>query len=185
MVFALLRILRVGEQTPLPFVPPIYMTLRPLLALTILFPSVLHSQPFLRAIDMEPLEGTWAGELTYVDYSTGKDIAIPATLKITYVGSAGWAFVYSYPDEPGSIDRDTLILAPDGTELGHMSVVADEHASSDTTRIVLEEEGRDDDLPARIRRTWIVTPHSLLLLKEVCSRGERAFRKRHAYRFSR
>lgn len=161
------------------------MTLRPLLALTILFPSFLHSQPFLRAIDMEPLEGIWAGELMYVDYSTGKDIAIPATLSVSYIGSATWTFAYGYPEEPGSNDRDTLTLSADGMELGHMTVIADEHASSDTTRIVLEEDGRDDDITARIRRTWVVTPHSLNLLKEVCPGGERLFKRRHAYRFSR
>ena len=61
------------------------------------------------------LEGTWKGQLNYLDYSSNKNVEIAANLIVEKgKGVNTWYFRNEYPREPKSNTIDTLIISEDG-----------------------------------------------------------------------
>ncbi|MFZ1689319.1 MAG: hypothetical protein WAU70_17990 [Flavobacteriales bacterium] len=148
-------------------------------------PLMAHAQPELRPEAFAPLAGDMVGELEYVDYGSGAVARIPATLRVEPLSERSWRITFGYPDEPQMLSVDTLVLSSDGRLLDDMEVMEVSDPLSVPVRIVLEEEGTDNDQPVRIRKTWTIGPNACTLQKEVRTADDPGFRHRNMYTFTR
>lgn len=148
-------------------------------------PTLVSAQRPVDPSTLADLLGTWKGDLLYMDYSSGAETRIPATLLVRPLGERRWLITFGYPDEPNANDTDTMALSSDGRVLDGMAVMRVSELKGGTTRITLEKNGEDDNRPARIRKLWTIGDTTCTLRKEVCAQGEKLFGLRHEYRFTR
>lgn len=158
--------------------------MRSLFAL-LLFPTLVSAQNRVDPAALSGLCGTWKGELLYMDYSSGAETRIPATLVVASLDERRWLVTFGYPDEPGANDTDTLTLSADGRAVDDLAVMRVNELKNGLVRIVLEQDGYDDNRPARIRKLWTMGATTCSLRKEVRSKGEKRFELRHQYTFTR
>lgn len=125
------------------------------------------------------------GELMYIDYSSGNETRIPATLRVEPLSERTWRITFGYPDEPQMLSVDTMVLSSDGRLLDDMEVMEVSDPLSAPVRIVLEQDGTDNDQLVRIRKTWTIGPDACTLRKEVRTADDPGFRQRSAYTFGR
>jgi hypothetical protein len=165
------------------------MRLHLALPLALLTATVAAQAPVLDLTDMQPFQGAWTGELMYIDYSSGAETHIPATLLLTPMDQYHWRIGFGYTEEPQANELDTLELSADGTKLDGFTVLEVQRFSADSVRFVMEAEAEDDNKPATLRKTWTVGPHTCTLRKDVrlmALNGETMpFFLRHEYRFKR
>lgn len=148
-------------------------------------PVLATAQPPMGPDALDLLLGNWSGELMYVDYSSGVETHIPATLSAEKVGKRAWRMTFGYSDEPGSNEIDTVMLSADGHVFDGMEVIGSDTLADGALRITLEQDGEDDNAPARIRKVWTIGPDRCTLRKEVRPMNGGEFQLRHEYRFTR
>lgn len=141
----------------------------------------------LSPAQLQPLLGTWRGELVYMDYSTGAETHIPADLVVEPLGERTWLVGFGYADEPHTNQRDTMRLSTDGTLLDAMQVITVHQPATDSLILVLQENGTDNDTAAVIRKIWTIGPRTCTLRKLVSipTISTNPFTLRHEYRFTR
>jgi hypothetical protein len=158
-------------------------TLLLLLAVTLTSAQRCEDEPRLRPSELASLAGTeWNGTLTYVDYGSGKRIAIPSRLRITQPSGDASAllFAYSYPDEPNANQSSTIAISADGRMIDDERIV-EKAVDGDVLRIVTERSGTDNDKPALIRYTYSIAAGRLSIAKHVRFEGSDAFIERNQY----
>ena len=146
--------------------------------------------------------GSWNGTLTYLDYSSGTRVTIPAGAKIMPKGDK-ISVLISYPEEPWEDSKETLSFSKDGRELdGHTLISRSTHALANLgldaknfnmttlpdimfTRFVTEHDGKDNGKPAKIRMQYIVHPKALGIYKNVKTDENESFVNRNVYSFTR
>jgi len=128
----------------------------------------------------------WRGNLTYLDYGTKKKVSIPSNLTVLQSPSDpdSYTFEYFYPDEPKANDQEVIEVSRDGLMIDGETVV-ERSTAGGVLRIVTEKTGEDDDRKALFRFTYLISPASFSLKKEVRFDGERNFLERNEYRWSR
>lgn len=159
--------------------------MRILPALLVALPLLTHAQAEVRPELLAQLAGDMAGHLTYVDYSSGEEVRIPATLRVEPLSDRSWRVTFNYPDEPNMLSIDTMVLSSDGRMVDDMEVMEVSDPLYPPVRIVLEHDGTDNDQPARIRRTWTIGATTCTLRKGVRTAASDDFRQRHLYTFAR
>lgn len=125
--------------------------------------------------------GTWEGELYYLDYQSGQRFGIPLRIDAEMTpDSATLVRRLTYTD-PGvlvhavsvvTIDKDTGELVEAyfrerGAEFLRYEVTTVEYVAEDDWTAIYEQDGIDDDRPARIRHTMTRTGDQLETRKEV------------------
>jgi hypothetical protein len=161
-----------------------------LLACCVGVPTLLCAQAHLHPKDLVPFLGNWTGELAYLDYSSGEVVHIPATLLLESLDARSWRMGMGYTEEPHANELDTVVLAADGRTFDGHVVLEVTPLTGDSVRVVLEQQGDDDSLPAVMRRTWSAGPHRCTMQKEVRYTTPPAGRPtgwfvRHTYTFTR
>lgn len=163
----------------------------PLLALAVsLSASELHAQATALRTDFDRLVGPgWTGTLTYRDYTTEARTTIKAALRLTKLpdatdGSTRWDFRIAYADEPHANSGDTIALAADGRRFRGANVVERTQLPSGEVQVVTEEDGRDNEKPARLRLVYRISERKASLQKLVRYEGG-AFFERHIYEWVR
>lgn len=134
--------------------------------------------------DFMKVEGNWTGQLTYLDYSSGKPYTISADLEIKRISNTHeFLFVHTYPKEKSANKTDTLSISKDGQYIGKEKLVSRTKLSNGDIRIITEKEGKDgnDGKKATIRQTYILGNTSLSTQKDVLFSGKTAWIKRHEY----
>lgn len=134
--------------------------------------------------DFMKVEGNWTGQLTYLDYSSGKPYTMSADLEIKRISNTNeFLFVHTYPKEKSANKTDTLSISKDGQYIGKEKLVSRTKLSNGDIRIITEKEGKDgnDGKKATIRQTYIFGNTSLSTQKDVLFSGETAWIKRHEY----
>ena len=128
--------------------------------------------------------GAWAGELQYLDYQSGEWQGIPVTVTVTLEGDGNTLTRRAtFDDGPrvGNVFITSLeMLGPDGTTEYSTAFRAGRTPEVSATTLALaaatdathwtiraEQDGTDDDRPARIRETTTRDGASLVTLKEV------------------
>jgi hypothetical protein len=141
----------------------------------------------LKANDLLQLPGTWEGQLTYLDYSSGKPYSMPAHVNITTIKqNAAYGFAFIYPDEPKANSTDTILV-----DLKQQTI--DGHAVQKVTRtdslIWIETTHTsvdgNDNKPALIRHTYAIGKSKLSIRKDVQFTGTATWIQRHEYLFRR
>ena len=106
-----------------------------------------HENPKVYPRDFLKVSGQkWKGILTYLDYSSGKQISIDANITVTLGSdSLTWYFVHEYPKEPQANSIDTVILMKDGRMINDETVI-ERTESGVTTLITTQKEVVDDGI---------------------------------------
>jgi hypothetical protein len=151
---------------------------------------VLAAQTTVAASDIDRLVGPgWTGTLTYRDYSNDARTSITAALLLTRMASpadagARWDLRVAYADEPHANSGDTISLSPDGRRFRNSTVMERRVLPDGRVQFVTEEEGRDNDRPARIRMVYTIGERSTSWQKLVRYEGAEYF-ERHIYEWTR
>lgn len=151
--------------------------------------SVPAQASALRA-DIDRLVGPgWSGTLTYRDYTTDARTTIKAALLLSKLpsasdGSARWDFRIAYADEPHANSGDTISLAADGHRFRRATVVERTQLPSGDVQVVTEEDGLDNEKPARVRLVYRISERKASLQKLVRYEGGEFF-ERHIYEWTR
>ncbi len=143
------------------------------------------------AADVDRLTGApWKGTLTYLDYTshaqtTIKSSLVMARLPETKAGDAAWDMRVGYADEPHANSGETAVLKRGGRVFRDADVVERAVLPDGTVRVVTEQEGPDDNRPARFRFVYLLGEKTCSIQKLVRFTPQEAFFERHIYRWSR
>ncbi|MBY0488547.1 MAG: hypothetical protein K2R93_01785 [Gemmatimonadaceae bacterium] len=176
----------------------------PLVALAIaaLFAACVRTSRLTQAQPRDQLYasliGTWHGTLEYKDYQDStRRVTLPTQLQIVPAPDEdGLELRYTYDDGPGKTVRSVDHLHFDrAMQQARWGGVKDSTlqrfvvqgrtggGNGEPVRLVLETDGRDDDQPARIRETFVVSAGAVHLLKETAINGQTmAFRHQYQLR---
>jgi len=180
------------DALPHPCEPSVRHTVRPLLVLlgVALAASAATAQSAALRADLDRLVGPgWSGTLTYRDYTTDARTTIKAALLLAKLpdapdGSARWDFRIAYADEPHANSGDTISLAADGRRFRKATVVERTQLPNGEVQLVTEEDGRDNEKPARLRVVYRISERKASLQKLVRYEGGEFF-ERHIYEWTR
>ncbi|MEP6922269.1 MAG: hypothetical protein ABI967_14175 [bacterium] len=159
-----------------------------LLIASSIFGPAFTTQPKVNSKDLQRLTGTqWQGTLTYLDYRSNKKVSIPSHLTVirSVEDKFSWVFEYQYPDEPKANSKDTVTISRDGRVIDGESVIERSSLGGDTTRIVTEKKGMDNDKSALFHYTYLIGASSLSIKKEVRYDGATEFIERNQFNWKR
>ncbi len=128
--------------------------------------------------------GAWTGQLQYLDYSSGEWQGIPVTVTVTLEGDGntltrratfddgprvGNVFITSLAmlGKDGATEYTTGFRAGRTPEVSAYTLTLTAAKDAEHWAIRAEQDGTDDDRPARIRETTTRDGASLVTLKEV------------------
>lgn len=137
--------------------------------------------------DLKPFIGNWKGELTYIDYSSGKPYTMPANIEIKRGLVANQLLLTNlYPNEPKANSVDTVFISEKENSFDGASVKSLNKLKDGSKQIVTENTGTDgnDKKAALIRHTYTVSKTYYSNKKEVQFIGETKWVKRHEYKYS-
>lgn len=141
--------------------------------------------------DIDRLTGApWKGTLEYLDYTSQKQVTIKSTLAVRRLpaqsdGTTAWSMAVGYTDEPDANSGETATLSADGRTFRGEVVQERSVDAAGTLRIVTEQDGPDDNRPARFRFVYLIAPTTVSIQKLVRFAPTEAFFERHIYRWSR
>ena len=139
--------------------------------------------------DIEVLEGEkWIGNLTYLDYGSGKRTRISSNLIVSRkVGSPNvWLFAFEYPDEPKANDTAEVALAEDGRTINGESVVETRRTTNNALLLVVTTKpGTDNGHKAMLRYSYLIGKRSFAIKKEVQVEGTTDWFTRNEFSWSR
>ena len=146
-----------------------------------------------RAAMYAALAGNWVGTLEYKDYSRpDKRVTLPTKLAISYTADSSALLMYfTYDDGPGKIVQDSdrfeanaaatrVTWGTPGSTSMQQFEVSDAPSAKGVVSFVLQGEGSDNNKPATIRETFVISRDTLRILKETREVGG-AFAFRHGY----
>ncbi len=141
--------------------------------------------------DIDRLTGApWRGTLEYLDYTSQKQVTIKSTLAVRRLpaqsdGATAWSMAVGYTDEPDANSGETALLSADGRTFRGEAVQERSVDAAGTLRIVTEQDGPDDNRPARFRFVYLIGAATVSIQKLVRFAPTDAFFERHIYRWSR
>ena len=151
-------------------------------------PCKAYSDSTVHLKDFNNLIGCWQGNLTYLDYTSGKPFSMPANITVTNFKKTGHiVYSTSYPKEPNANSVDTLFISENGKRLNNEPVISKTNFNKDSLQVITEENAVDgnDHKPALIRHTYTLSRNSYSVKKEVLFMGEKQWILRNEYTFKR
>lgn len=152
--------------------------------LIILFTGLCVSQSTVSNADFKILHNTsWKGQLMYVNYSDGKEVTLPTTLKIELKGDKV-IFITNFTYEPKANSKDVIKIKKNGTFFGNEAVKSKTIAKDGTVTILTEYKGKDDNKPATMYKSYVFNEAEVTVTKEVQFEGtsKRFVRNRYSYK---
>ena len=154
--------------------------MKKLIALLLIIPSLVLADEHAASI-LEAWTGSWEGELYYLDYQSGQRFGIPMRVDAELTPDGATLIRRLTFTDPGSlvhavnlsaIDRDTGELVEaffrEGKgEFSRYEVVRTDYSDAMSWKLVVEQDGRDDNRPARIRHTIERKDNQMNSTKEV------------------
>lgn len=146
-----------------------------------------NDEPQLNPEELNILTGgKWTGKLTYLDYSSKKEVSISAVLTVSETEDSDiFIFNYEYPKEPEANGSDTLKITDSGKIFGDEAIIEKNLTEDGSMKLVTEREGNDDERPAIFRHTYLINKNNFSVKKEVRFKDENDFFKRNEYEFQR
>lgn len=142
-----------------------------------------QAQTTLQNTEIMPVIGSWQGALTYLDYTSKQKTVIPATIDIEQIKLGVFTFSHQFPKEPHVKWTDTVAISKDAMYFGQEKIVAKRPSANGGLEFVTEENGKDDNKPALLRRTYTIAPDRYVVRKEVQIQGSTEWLERHEYRY--
>lgn len=114
----------------------------------------------MRQSDLQIIEGTWTGNLVYLDYSSGKEVMIPVELTVVNQKETKYQFIYVYPKEPKANSKKKISI-----DLLERKIAGDAIESinkrSDGWVIKSVSSGKDNGKPAQFIHTYSLNKTTL------------------------
>ncbi|MHA8090075.1 hypothetical protein U8593_07230 [Aquirufa antheringensis] len=126
-----------------------------LLTVFSLFFSMTYGQSF-QVKDLSKSIGFWKGELTYLDYSSGKPYSMAANITLSLTqDQKGFIMLFEYPKEPQANAKDTTDVT--GNLFGKDRIVAFNKEQNGDFQLITEVDGEDgnDNKKAVLRHTYL------------------------------
>ena len=121
----------------------------------------------LRSSDLSGLGGqNFTGELTYLDYSSGEKVALDVVADVT-VKLSCLRIAIDYPDEPQANSTQEYCISEDGTAFNEAKLVSLQRLGPDFIAFQTEEMGEDNDQPALLRQSYILSRTAITSGREV------------------
>ena len=136
--------------------------------------------------DLAGSVGSWQGNLTYLDYSSGKPFTMLANIKISLTAdSRGYIMAYEYPKEPHANSKDTTAIV--GPFFGKDKIVEFKRDSAEGFTFVTEVEGEDgnENRKAILRHQYLLQKNTFTITKSVKFQGTDNWIKRNEYLLTR
>lgn len=137
--------------------------------------------------DFQPAAGTWKCQLTYLDYTSGKQESIPANTKVEIKGKSRVKMAIYYTNEPSRNGKDLYRIRENGTMINDQRVIERTLLADGKLKIVLESKGPDgnDHKPATFHHELLIGKNTFTMTKRVRFDGEENFFQRNQYAFTR
>ena len=138
---------------------------------------------------LKVIEGVWVGTLTYLDYTSGKPVTMPANT--TFAQSQDNPFIFlrsiGYSTEPHANQKDSMILSKDGKMIDDYRIISSKLLKNGTLHIIGQKKDVDgnESKMATIKRTYLINTTTFINKKEVLFDGENKWIERHQYTFTR
>ena len=139
-----------------------------------------------RINDLSASVGIWKGNLTYLDYKSGKPYTMSANIKLSLTeDKSGYIMRYKYPDEPYANSVDTTYV--NGKLFGKDKIVEFKKTSEGGFTFITEIEGEDgnDHRKAILRHTYTLKANTFSAVKDVKFEGTDKWIKRNEYLLNR
>ena len=152
---------------------------------TMLAMGSLSAQSF-QIKDLSSSVGSWEGNLTYLDYSSGKPFTMLANIKISLTADLkGYIMAYEYPKEPHANAKDTTAIV--GSFFGKDKIVEFKRDSAEGFTLVTEVDGEDgnENKKAILRHQYLLQKNTFTITKSVKFQGTEKWIKRNEYLLSR
>lgn len=136
--------------------------------------------------DFKLLTGKWKGQLTYLDYSSNKQVTMEANTLFEMVSDSSFdQFVY-YSAEPHKNADSRYTIRENGTALNEMKLVK-RKTGYGKMLLIFEYRGPDgnDNRMATMQRVMELSNDELTITKMVKFDGEENYLQRHQYHFTR
>jgi hypothetical protein len=150
----------------------------------ILFCISSNAQSF-KIKDLTSSVGDWKGELTYLDYTSGKPYTMSANIKIRLTeDKSGYIMGYEYPDEPQANSKDTTYI--NNKLFGKDKIVEFKKSENGEFTLVSEIVGEDgnDHKKAILKHTYLLKSNTYSIIKEVKFEGTEIWIKWNEYLLS-
>jgi len=136
--------------------------------------------------DISLVIGDWQGELTYLDYQSGKPFSMPANVRIAQGKDSRTLNVeMEYPNEPQANNSAKIKINKDGSEIDGYAVNTRNVDDSGNVTIEAEKWGKDDNKKALIRMTYTFGNAMFAMSKSVQFEGSDAWILRNTYEYQR
>ena len=136
--------------------------------------------------DLAGSVGSWKGNLTYLDYSSGKPFTMLANIKISLTAdSRGYIMAYEYPKEPHANAKDTTAIV--SAFFGKDKIVQFKRDSAQGFTLVTEVDGVDgnENKKAILRHQYLLQKNTFTITKSVKFQGTDSWIKRNEYLLTR
>jgi len=154
--------------------------MKKLIALLLIIPAMAQADEHATSV-LKALAGAWEGELYYLDYRSGQRFGIPMGVDAELTPDGATLIRRLTFTDPGNlvhavnlstVDRDTGELVEayfrEGKgEMNRYEIVSADFSDEGNWELVYEQDGTDDDRPARIRHTISRNGDSMTSRKEV------------------
>ena len=162
------------------------MKITTIVLLVIMFLGNTADEPAIKPEELMSLTAKhWKGTLSYLDYSSNKEVNIPVNLNVIQSETEldNWYFIYEYPDEPHANGTDTITVNDKGRKLNN-ETVSENHYTNDTVfTFTTMRSGEDNDKKAELKHVYILDGSTFIIRKEVKYEGENEFFVRNEYKF--
>lgn len=141
----------------------------------------LQAQSF-QLQDLSSSGGRWEGQLTYLDYSSGKPFTMLANIEIhLMIYKNAYIMSYVYPKEPHANSNDTIYVTDH--KFGEEHIVTFEKGVKGAFKMITEKEGEDgnDHKKAVLRHTYLYESNTFSIVKEVRFESTQTWIKRNEY----
>ncbi len=147
--------------------------------------GVAPAELIANASDFAVLEGEdWSGQLEYLNYGREDRSTIPVRMVVREAKGGSIRYGFLYPGEEHKNARETFRISRDGSQINGHNVVDRRVDANGALVIVTEGQGRDDNRPADLRFTYIISENSFTNRKDVRFEGGEYF-NRNEYRLKR
>ena len=133
----------------------------------ITFSTLSTAQNTIAIEDLHFLNNTnWIGQLTYLDYSSGKQTTIPTNLKLV-IKKNKITMITEYGNEPEANSKSIIKLKKDSAYFGNEKIEAYTNNGKNDLIIKTTFKGKDNRKLATIFKTYRFSPKALSITKSV------------------
>ena len=141
-----------------------------------------QNDPTVSFDELGPISGNWVGTLTYLDYTSQKEVSIPCNLELELIAKKQQVKLsYIYPKEMKYNSTETMNLSTDGRHLDKSEIIGKSRTADGALRIVTQEQGTDNRQKATIQYVIVISASTFSIEKMVKPENAETFFRRNIY----